>query len=144
MECKICFEKYDTEDFKPIVCMPCGHSFCSKCVIQLKECSICRTQINDKKTNFSLLEVLEEQSNMRSQQSVRPISRQEETKSDLEALRLIKDGIKLTEQKKHSEALFIFNKALGVCTIDFQEKYTLLWSVKFYLVFRYKSLITNL
>ncbi len=144
MECKICFEKFDTEVRRPIVCMPCGHSFCSICVLQLKDCSICRTQINYKKTNFSLLEVLEEQSDTRSQQSGKPITRQEETKSDQEALRLIRDGIKLTEQRKNSEALFMFNKALGVCTNDFQEKYTLLWSVKCYFVFRYKSLITNL
>ncbi len=60
MECKICYEKFDTEIHKPIVCMPCGHSFCSNCVIQLKNCSICRRPIKEKSANFSLMDVLEQ------------------------------------------------------------------------------------
>ncbi len=60
MECKICYEKFDTEIHKPMVCMPCGHSFCSNCVIQLKNCSICRRPIKEKSANFSLLDVLEQ------------------------------------------------------------------------------------
>ena len=60
MECKIVYEKFDTIIHKPIECMTCGHSFCSKCVIQLKDCSICRRQIKEKSTNFSLMEILEQ------------------------------------------------------------------------------------
>ena len=72
MECKICYEKFDTEIHKPIVCMPCGHSFCSNCVIQLKNCSICRRQIKEKSTNFSLLDILEQ--NESGRQSSRAIA----------------------------------------------------------------------
>jgi hypothetical protein len=73
MECKICYEKFDNVIHKPIVCVPCGHSFCSKCVIQLKACSICRRHIKEKSTNFSLLEILEQSESGR--QSSRTIAK---------------------------------------------------------------------
>ena len=41
-ECNICFEN-DIES----VCVPCGHTFCSKC-INGNECYICRLFINSK------------------------------------------------------------------------------------------------
>ena len=74
MECKICYEKFDTEIHKPIVCMPCGHSFCFNCVIQLKYCSICRRPIKEKSANFSLLDVLEQSESDRQSSRVIPTS----------------------------------------------------------------------
>lgn len=41
-ECNICFEN-DIE----YVCVPCGHTFCSKC-LNGKECYICRSPIESK------------------------------------------------------------------------------------------------
>jgi hypothetical protein len=125
MECKICFEKYDTEDLKPIVCMPCGHSFCSICVVQLKDCSICRRSIKDKSPNYSLLEVLEEHSGPRRTQSAKPKSAK--PKSNPEALRLKNEGMKLSEEKRFYDAVKKFEEALEVCTYDYNEKYSLLW-----------------
>ena len=125
MECKICYEKFDTEIHKPIVCMPCGHSFCYNCVIQLKDCSICRRPIKDKSPNFSLLEVLEEQSGPRRAQSAKPVS--EKPKSNTEALRLKNEGMKLSEEKRFYDAVKKFEEALKVCTYDYNEKYSLLW-----------------
>ena len=61
MDCKICFEKFDTRSTMPIVCIPCGHCFCKRCVSHLTKCSICRTYIKDKKPNYGLLDVLDEE-----------------------------------------------------------------------------------
>ena len=39
-ECKICMD-----ELNKIMLVPCGHCFCLKCSTNLKECPICRTQI---------------------------------------------------------------------------------------------------
>lgn len=63
MDCKVCFEKYDKFEHKPIVIMPCGHTFCQRCLFDLKNkafiCPTCRQEIKSKKPNYDLLEVLD-------------------------------------------------------------------------------------
>ena len=113
MDCKICYEKFDSDNLKPIICIPCGHSFCNKCVVQLKDCPICRAFITDKKPNFSLLEILEE--------------KLKKPKSNKEALELKNAGISLNEEKRYYDALMKFEEALDVCENEYPEKYSLLW-----------------
>ena len=60
MDCKICFDKYDSKSQKPIVLIPCGHSFCKKCALHLTKCSICRTYIKDMRPNFGIIDFLDE------------------------------------------------------------------------------------
>jgi len=44
IKCPICYDK----DLS-ICCIPCGHTYCYKCIINTKNCHICRTEI--KRTN---------------------------------------------------------------------------------------------
>ena len=62
MECKLCFEPYDTDSRKPMNLHPCNHTYCKQCLDQLNrnECPNCRTEINDKRVNYALVEVIEE------------------------------------------------------------------------------------
>ena len=60
MDCKICYENFDSVCFKPVICIPCTHTFCSICVFLINECSICRSEISERKPNYSLLEILED------------------------------------------------------------------------------------
>ena len=39
-ECKICMD-----NLNKIMCIPCGHCFCLSCSENLKQCPICRSQI---------------------------------------------------------------------------------------------------
>jgi len=62
--CNICFEKYDKSFRQPIILMFCGHTFCSQCINELKQqkylCPTCRETIVREKTNFALLEALDD------------------------------------------------------------------------------------
>ena len=64
MNCKICCELYNNCEHRPIVLMPCGHSYCSKCVSILKQeypvnCPICREEVRLDKPNYELIETLD-------------------------------------------------------------------------------------
>lgn len=59
MNCKICFENYDKINHKPIILLPCAHSFCSFCASQLQNCSTCRQFIAGRKPNYDLIENLD-------------------------------------------------------------------------------------
>ncbi len=70
MECQICFENFDTNNFIPKILSKCGHSFCRICLERLSTnsliiiCPICREQTRFTKkenftTNYSLLETIE-------------------------------------------------------------------------------------
>ena len=64
MNCKICFEKYDKEMRKPLIALPCGHSLCSVCLLELKKqdstlCSFCRERIQNEKINYDLMDILD-------------------------------------------------------------------------------------
>jgi len=67
MECSICYKVYDTKnlDRYPLI-LECGHTLCKTCVKDLlsenPRCHLCRLKITKKiedlKTNFALLEIL--------------------------------------------------------------------------------------
>jgi len=58
IECPICFQLMKNE----ISMLCCGHSFCTKCVINLQYCSICRLHVHNsyvnKTRNYKLEEIL--------------------------------------------------------------------------------------
>jgi hypothetical protein len=52
MECKICFEHFNTLLRRPITLMLCGHTVCQQCVNELKKqqnklCPTCRKEIQN-------------------------------------------------------------------------------------------------
>ena len=59
MNCSICFEKYDKLELKPTTLMPCGHTLCKKCLIQLKkqtsQCPTCRVEVQNENPNYAIL-----------------------------------------------------------------------------------------
>jgi hypothetical protein len=61
--CKICFEEYDHFIHKPYIILPCAHSACIKCLETLmkttKICPIDRGQIQNKKPNWELIDILD-------------------------------------------------------------------------------------
>jgi hypothetical protein len=62
--CKICFEKFNLTNRKPIITMPCCHTICLDCLNLLKkrkhhDCTICRTRIVGDNPNYAVLELLE-------------------------------------------------------------------------------------
>lgn len=64
MNCKICYEKYDKENHKPITLMPCGHSLCTNCLVELKKqflviCPACRNAVSCDKPNYDLIDLLD-------------------------------------------------------------------------------------
>ncbi len=61
MDCVIWFEKFDSTELKmPIMCLPCCHCFCGKCVARLHNCPMCTMQIKEKRPNYGLLAFLAE------------------------------------------------------------------------------------
>lgn len=42
MECPVCYNEYDTDNFKPKLA-DCGHTICQHCIKKLKKCCLCNT-----------------------------------------------------------------------------------------------------
>lgn len=70
MECQICYEVFDSNNFAPKILIKCGHSFCKICSERISSkntfitCPICReitkiTKNKDLPTNYSLLAIIE-------------------------------------------------------------------------------------
>lgn len=61
MNCEICIEKYNDKENKPYSLIPCGHSFCIKCInrLKVKQCPKCRIEINAKLLNRALIDLLD-------------------------------------------------------------------------------------
>ena len=161
MDCKICYEKFDKVRFKPVICVPCTHTFCSICVSQINECSICRSKISERKPNFSLLEILEDnymvktrvntangqtelsnsglklktedQTRKKEEKfrvnknpntmskkivSFKPSNPESKSNSNPEYVKLMNQGINLSNQKKFISALRKFNQSLKICHDD--------------------------
>ena len=60
MDCSICFNKYDTEKYKPFSITPCGHCFCLHCLnsLQNQVCPIDRKPIENKIINRGILDLI--------------------------------------------------------------------------------------
>ena len=62
MECNICTESYNSRlSTKIPIVLGCGHSICSLCLesLRLKECPVCRCEIETKTKNHALIELLD-------------------------------------------------------------------------------------
>ncbi len=68
MDCRICFDKYNKSNRKPITLLPCCHTFCMNCLSNLKKsseylsCPKCRKFIGLFKSNHGILEILKNSS----------------------------------------------------------------------------------
>lgn len=60
MECELCFENFNETDHRPLVLIPCGHSYCSSCAAQLTNCPSDRKIISYKTDNWSILKLIPE------------------------------------------------------------------------------------
>ena len=60
MECCLCNEIYDENQYKPYSINPCGHHFCLKCINNLKSksCPYCRGVIKSKTLNRGILDMM--------------------------------------------------------------------------------------
>jgi hypothetical protein len=62
MDCEICFGKYgdESEDEKPYVIVPCGHSICFKCLSAslLVKCPFCQVKITNYAINWTVLNAI--------------------------------------------------------------------------------------
>jgi len=47
LTCPVCLQKYDPTNYQPL-CLPCGHNLCSKCVLKMVFCPICREYIHNR------------------------------------------------------------------------------------------------
>ena len=60
--CDICFTKYNHDANKPIIIMPCCHTFCAQCLNRLdqEKCPNCNGWISLKSVNWGLLNLIPE------------------------------------------------------------------------------------
>jgi len=54
-DCIICFTRYNDSNRKPNLLIPCGHTFCEKCLKSIKTCPTCRTAIERTGINYALI-----------------------------------------------------------------------------------------
>lgn len=63
MNCDICYDDYNSNEKKPFTLVPCGHTFCIKCINSLMSreasCPNCRKKISEKIPNYGLVGLLE-------------------------------------------------------------------------------------
>lgn len=61
MDCNVCSQRYSICDNKEPIVLGCGHSLCNKCLetLKIEICPSCRSPINSKCKNYSLMEMLE-------------------------------------------------------------------------------------
>lgn len=70
MECQICYEHFDSNNFTPKILIKCGHSFCKICSERIASknpnvtCPVCREvtksiKNKDLPTNYALIEIIE-------------------------------------------------------------------------------------
>ena len=62
MNCEICQDSFNLAEKKPLLLLPCCHTYCSECILQLKEptCPNCRQLIMSTKPNWSFMKLLPE------------------------------------------------------------------------------------
>lgn len=58
MNCKICSKQYSELEYRPYTLIPCGHTFCTKCLEKLKICPECDETIAGKLLNHAILEII--------------------------------------------------------------------------------------
>ena len=74
-KCPICYEQFDSQDKKPIVLFPCGHSICSECLkhyersTNSRKCCMCNSSYKSTAVNYALLNAMGQASSAQSKQS---------------------------------------------------------------------------
>ena len=66
--CKLCITAYNTVDKKPRCFMPCGHTFCEKCISELLErlCPQCKKPYNQAIVDFDCIDLVKKYQNSKS------------------------------------------------------------------------------
>lgn len=101
-QCSICYNNYNPMNNIPIILIPCGHTFCSKCIYDLHSygydnCSLCRGLIDHIEINIILHEI---------------ISNRNKTNNKLQKLLTTKIREIINNTMEHSIRLVLFNEYL--------------------------------
>ena len=67
--CKLCRLHYDTNGKKPRSFMPCGHTFCEKCINQLLErlCPNCKKPYNQAIVDYITIDLVKKAEELKTQ-----------------------------------------------------------------------------
>jgi len=66
--CVHCQVDYDLDQHKPRCFMPCGHTFCEKCIKNLmtkRKCSTCKHIISQHIPDYEMIDMIKEKQNVR-------------------------------------------------------------------------------
>eukprot|EP00756_Hemistasia_phaeocysticola_P025995 Hpha_TRINITY_DN16035_c5_g1::TRINITY_DN16035_c5_g1_i1::g.120423::m.120423 len=72
-KCPVCFDMMLPPDASPMLCVPCGHTFCDRCLARLQrhgsgkrfQCPVCRAAVESVAPNHSLRSMLESMASTR-------------------------------------------------------------------------------
>ncbi len=107
MNCQICFEPFDHSIRKPYSLSSCPHTYCVRCLQQIKKCPQCSKPIKEKNTNMALLELIPESNyDKLKAQSLKAYIDLNEIKKDLKTNRESK-------LNKHKTKLTLIKKVIG-------------------------------
>lgn len=107
MECELCIKQFDDANHRPLVLIPCGHSFCASCVTQLTVCPSDRSRITSKVANWSILKLISQTENKQIKQVRLNLSqlkelaneKGDENEGDLVRISVNKSAIEKIEEK---------------------------------------------
>jgi len=103
MNCEICQDQFDLAEKRPLVLMPCIHSYCSECINKLKEskCPNCRQPFYLTKPNWTLFKLLPESRVDKLKQNIKNYSSQIES---------LKEQFRLNLEEKFNENRIKLNR----------------------------------
>lgn len=59
--CPLCSRNYDASSNKPESLIPCGHTYCSNCIVNLKrECKLCGISYNQIIPDYDMLDMIKQ------------------------------------------------------------------------------------
>ena len=60
--CHVCKSKYDTKKHQPSCLIPCGHTFCVKCILEFngKKCVVCELAYNQHIPDYAMIDIVAE------------------------------------------------------------------------------------
>lgn len=119
MKCNICFEDYNIINRKPMIVIPCAHTFCLNCLDELKKhdnkCPNDREIIINQKPNYALIDLLNSNSST-DEQNKRCLEYESSTKSFnmayFNAHEKFMEGLSLFDASKFRQAIDCFDKAI--------------------------------
>jgi len=100
--CEICFSEFNHHKNKPLIIIPCCHSFCDSCLNQIKQkCPKCSSCIKMKSVNWSLLNII-------------PESTYREVDNKTISNEWFKKGVDLFNKKYYQEAVVALDTAISI------------------------------